>query len=141
MIKLEEILALFKNEFKPVLDKFEIIQLLKGSEPLDTRVISKMTYDYEGNDIIWHPGCYVFYGNGKPYKVGRHLTNSRKRVMEHIEDNTGGKISELVKANDREIILFNVKDPKYCHWTAAVEIYMETVLREYELVIHSKRQG
>ena len=140
-MKIDKIKQLFETEFKPLKDKFQIIQLLEGKREFDKETISEVTHYYKGVDIVWHPGCYVFFGNGKPYKVGRHLENSRKRVLEHIRDNTGGKISEISQFDDREILLFNVINRDDKHWVAAVEIFLETELRKYGLAIRSKRQG
>jgi hypothetical protein len=37
-----------------------------------------------------------------------------------------------------KILLFNVIDPKKCHWVAALEIYLESIL---DPRIRSKRSG
>lgn len=92
-------------------------------------------------NFIYYPGVYVFYGDNKVWKVGRHLTNSRMRAIQHIDVNTGNKenrIKELEKIADAEIILFNVKNMEDNHWVAAVEIFLE---RKLKPIIPSKRTG
>jgi hypothetical protein len=129
-MNISEIIQFFKREFSPIQSKFEIIKILKGHK-LDYEYIKNVQKPSENNNIIWHPGVYVFYGNKKVYRVGRHLSNSRYRVLHHIKINTKNnnhKISDLLKYKDAEIILFNVKNKDDAHWVAAVEIYLEKVL-------------
>lgn len=140
---LDQIIEEFKTEFKPILDKFEIIKVLQNEVPYEYHAIRTVKRPKSDNNIIWHPGVYVFYGNGKPYRVGRHLGNSRARVLQHLNASTrNGKESvwSIKDAPDKEIVLFNVKDRNDYHWVAAVEIFMEKALKG-ELVIPAKRQG
>lgn len=132
---IDEVIEIFKTEFKSIIDKFEIIKVLNGN--LFTR---KNVLDANQN-FIYYPGVYVFYGDNKVWKVGRHLTNSRMRAIQHIDVNTGNKenrIKELEKIADAEIILFNVKNMEDNHWVAAVEIFLE---RKLKPIIPSKRTG
>jgi len=78
---------------------------------------------------VWHPGVYVWWHsvNGV-IKVGRHFTNSRKRAIEHINANTGGKMRDFASDNNTKIILFNVIDKEKIHWVAALEVFFERVL-------------
>ena len=140
---IKEIINLFEIEFKEVRDKFEVIKLLDNKRKFDYKEIEFVKLPSNDNNIVWHPGVYVFFGNEKPYRVGRHLANSRARVLQHInaDTNNGNNfISDLSKYNDSEIILFNVIDRKDYHWVAALEIYLERVLKK-ELQIPAKRQG
>lgn len=125
-----KIIALFKKEFEPIAHLFTIIE-----EPLSS-------LDYCTKTHVYNPGVYVFVLDNQVIKVGRHLTNSRKRALEHIRDNTSGKgIFEMKKLEDKpetKVILFNVADPNNYHWVAAVEIYLENNL---EPVIKSGRTG
>jgi len=95
----------------------------------------------EESNLIWHPGVYVFFGNKRIWKVGRHLTNSRKRATQHITENTQTqkhRIKDLEKILDAELILFNVKEKEDNHWVAAIEIFLEKQLKP---LIQSKRTG
>ncbi len=132
---IDEIIKVFKTEFKPIIDKFEIIKVLNGKSFTRKNVLDAQ------NNFIYYPGVYVFYGNNQTWKVGRHLNNSRMRAIQHIDANTHNKdysIKELEKVSDAEIILFNVKKRKDNHWVAAVEIFLE---RKLKLKIPSKRTG
>lgn len=139
----EDIIEAFETQFYPIRDKFEILKLLDGKRKLDDQEIRNLALPSTTFNIIWHPGVYVFFGNGKPYRVGRHLSNSRLRVLQHLSTGTGNenaKVWDIENAPDREIILFNVKDKEDYHWVAAVEIYLEKFLKK-ELLIPAKRQG
>jgi len=132
---IDDIIEVFKKEFEPIVDKFEIIKVLNG------KPFSRKNVLNANQKFIYYPGVYVFYGNNRVWKVGRHLTNSRMRAIQHIDANTGNKdnrIKELEKIADAEIILFNVKDTEDNHWVAAVEIFLE---RKLEPLIPSKRTG
>ena len=139
----DDIIKKFEDQFLPIREKFEILKLLEGKRKLNYYEIEHLALPSSTYNIIWHPGVYIFFGNGKPYRVGRHLSNSRLRVLQHLKIGTGNKkakIGDIENAADREIILFNVRDIKDYHWVAAVEIYMENVLKQ-DLLIPSKRQG
>jgi len=139
-MKVEEVVKQFKNEFNPILKKFKIIKVLNGQK-MDSKLISEAKYIFKNKNIIAHPGVYVFYGNDNVYRIGRHLINSRLRVLQHIKDNTRNKdhkITDIKNHKDAEIILFNVIDRNDAHWVAAVEIYLERVLNP---LIKSKRTG
>lgn len=122
-----DIITLFQKEFSSILEKFEIYNL-NIFEAKQSKA-----------DHIWKPGCYVYWSPNKgPIKVGRSLSNSRKRALEHIRDNTGGIMKSLEDESDAKLLLFNVKDEKNNHWVAAVEIFMELKLKPW---IPSKRLG
>lgn len=118
----------FKEEFGIISQKFVILE-----ETVPNLSNSKLPY-------IYHPGVYVFTHNEEIIKVGRHLTNSRKRALEHIQDNTGiGGDFEMAKMADNlesRVFLINVKDPEDYHWVASVEIFLENELHP---IIKSKR--
>ena len=140
MMNVNKVIEIFEQEFAPIRNKFEIIKVLEGHK-LESDFIRKVKKPPENEDIIWHPGVYVFYGNGHVYRVGRHLTNSRMRVLQHINDNTRNnnyQINDLKNYKDTEIILFNVINKEDKHWVAAVEIYLE---KELEPLIKSGRTG
>jgi len=134
---IDEVIEVFKTEFKPILNKFKIIRVLRG-KPFNIENIREAK---DEDNLIWHPGVYVFYGDGKVWKIGRHLTNSRKRATEHISFNTQTQeynIKNLENISGAELILFNIIDLKDSHWVAAVEIYLE---KELQPLIPSKRTG
>ena len=134
-VGIDDIIEVFKTEFKPIINKFEIIKVLNG-KPLTLKNVLDAKYNF-----IYHPGVYVFFGNNRVWRVGRHLTNSRKRATEHIVANTHTKdysIKDLESIPDAEIILFNVIKEKDNHWVAAVEIFLE---RELNPLIPSGRKG
>ncbi|WP_156102275.1 hypothetical protein [Muricauda sp. MAR_2010_75] len=126
---IQEVEEIFITEFQAVFDRFTIIEE-------DVLSLASSNKDY-----IYHPGVYVFFLNGKVIKVGRHLTNSRKRALEHIRDNTrneGFEMGDLNRNIGVKILLFNLKDANDYHWAASVEMYLETKL---DPVIKSKRLG
>ena len=127
---LTNIISTFIEEFTPILDTFNIIPL-------------SIYQAYDSNDErVWKPGVYVFWHNEKIIKVGRHLTNSRKRALEHIRDNTQSKEFEMssLKTSTEPcgVVLINCINDKHAHWAAAIEIYMEDNLKP---IIKSKRTG
>ena len=126
---LQEIENEFNNEFGPISDKFTTIEK------------NLLNIASSEKKHIYHPGVYVFYFEDKVIKVGRHLTNSRKRALEHIRDNTRNKYFEMksLKENKKaKVLFFNLKDPNDYHWSASVEMFLE---KKLEPVIKSKRQG
>jgi hypothetical protein len=127
---LAEIRAAFASEFAPVLSKFEIFELTVD-EARDSK-----------EDYVWHPGCYVWWSSEySAVKVGRSLTNSRKRALEHLTAYDGDKgviINSLKKGEDSRLLLFNVRHIDDYHWVAAVEIFLE---RFFCPAIRSERIG
>lgn len=130
----EEIIELFENEFAPVERKFEVIKVLNGQKFLYHN-IKNAEYEFDGKNIIWHPGVYVFWGNGRVWRVGRHFTNARMRVLQHINANIQSKdgkykIRDLEGINDAEVILFVLKKniKENLHWIAALEVFFENRL-------------
>jgi len=122
-----DVIHRFKMEFGSIAEKFVIIEL----------PIKAASGSWEENVAM--PGVYVYWHPQKGViKVGRHLTNSRKRALEHIRDNTNGTMATLLDDDATQLLLFNVKENKDKHWVAALEIYFETVLIRS---IPSKRLG
>lgn len=107
----------FETEFKGIRDKFE--------DPLEL--------DIQGarDSNINEPGVYVIWNDAHHViKVGRHLTNSRTRALQHLndkryKDENAAIMSSLETDASARIILFNVKNEKDKHWVAALEIYFE----------------
>jgi len=126
----EFVISSFKKEFYPIEDKFNLIRLT-------------LEEAYESKDeIVAQPGVYIFWFEDKIIKVGRHLTNSRKRALEHIRDNTRNDEYQMKSLDSCNIncglILINCINTKDTHWVAAIEIYLEDVLKP---VIKSSRTG
>jgi len=117
-MKIEKVKASFESEFSSVLGKFAVYDI---------------TLDQAKNftgDFIWNPGVYIFWNASEGViKVGRHLTNSFNRALEHIRDNTGGKMQELDGDPDTHLLLFNIKLEKDRYWVAALEIFFELELK------------
>ncbi|MFC1730378.1 hypothetical protein ACFL6I_08585 [candidate division KSB1 bacterium] len=127
LYQIEEIYALFKTEFLGITQKFEFIPLsmTEAKDKKDLIIARPGVYVY------WHPKIGVI-------KVGRNFTNSRKRALEHVRDNTGGKMKELAKDHALRLLLFNIKRDEDLHWVAALEVFFELRL---EPDIRSERLG
>jgi len=129
-MQVNEIHDIFINEFGDLSAYFKCFELSVE----EARVSDEQ--------CIWNPGVYVWWHPKKGViKVGRHLTNSRKRALEHIEANTAGQIRELAEDAQTRILLFNLIDTDKelkLHWVAALEIYFEHKLNPS---IPSKRTG
>lgn len=98
---------------------------------MDYKTIESLKLPNEKNNIVWHPGVYIFIGNNQVYRVGVSLSNSRKRVMEHLDVCTSGNgfsIWDINKYSDKSILLFNVKNKDDRHWLLALEAYFEKIL-------------
>ena len=115
MATIDSIIKLFEDEFSSIKEKFTIIKLLSDGTD-EKRVLEE---DEKIRDIkldyVHNAGVYVFYGNGSPYRVGRHLTNTRLRVLQHIKENTGDEkfnIKQLDNFDDREVILLTLSNPR-----------------------------
>jgi hypothetical protein len=128
MIK-QQIIDAFESEFSFVRDKFELIDLLANSSPMDYETIEYLKLPSEDYNIVWHPGVYTFIGNNLLYRVGVSMRNSRARVMEHLDAETEKDsycVWDIDKYPDKSILLFNVKDKADRHWLLALEAFLET---------------
>ncbi|MDC6390527.1 hypothetical protein PP182_17695 [Maribacter sp. PR1] len=126
---LNDIIEEFKNEFGIISNKFVVIE-----EDL-------INLSTSGKKYVYHPGVYVFFLEGVVVKVGRHLTNSRKRALEHIKDNTKNNEFEMASLKNNvkaKVLLFNLENPEDYHWSASVEMFLEKRLSP---IIESKRKG
>lgn len=125
MLTIYEIKRVFEREFWPIAGKFDTI-VLKGDKV------------WASDDFrVARPGVYVWFKKGSVIKVGRNLTNARKRALEHVQDNTGSTMADLREDEAVQLILFTVHPDDY-HWVASAEIYLENNLSP---TIKSKRQG
>ena len=125
-MNIHQIEQFFYNEFGPIKTKFKIFEL------------SLEEAQKSQDACVWHPGVYVWWVKSSVIRVGRHLTNSRKRALEHISSNTGGKFDQYASDPSLKVLLFNVIDPKDNHWVASLEIFFEKTLNPK---IPSKRLG
>ncbi len=125
----EQLIEAFQQEFFFIKDKFEIIDLLANETPMDYEIFNHLKLPTNEYNIVWHPGVYVFIGNNALYRVGVSMTNSRARVMQHLDACTakdGFAIWDINKYDDKSILLFNVKNVADRHWLLAIEAYLET---------------
>ncbi|MGH8397696.1 MAG: hypothetical protein ACRETA_05570 [Gammaproteobacteria bacterium] len=123
----DQIQALFKAEFASLALRFAVYDLPLGMA------------DSATEDYISMPGVYVFWHSKRGViKVGRSLTNSRKRALEHILANTGGSMSALKGDVEARLLLFNLRNTEDSYWAAALEIFFEDKLKPE---IRSRRTG
>lgn len=137
----DNVISAFKQEFSFLQDKFEIMDLLANGSPMDWDTINTIRLPTHDNNIVWHPGVYVFIGNNCIYRVGVSMTNSRARVMEHLRDWTaknGHCIWDIDKHDDKSILLFNIKNTADRHWLLSLETYLEI---KFEPLIKAGRIG
>ncbi|MEH6538082.1 MAG: hypothetical protein V7719_16900 [Psychroserpens sp.] len=137
----DEILGVFHDEFDFISDKFELIDLLENGSKMDYDIIQYLKLPSDENNIVWHPGVYIFFGNANIYRVGVSMHNSRGRVMQHLKAETsknGYSIWDIDKYDDKSILLLNVKEKKNNHWLLAIEAYLE---KELKPLIPSGRIG
>ena len=112
-MEINDVMNVFEKEFVHLRDRFQIYDLT-----LDRA-------KYASAEGVVSPGVYVFWKGGKVIKVGRNLTNSRKRALQHIKDNTGGYMKALEEDSETHLLLFNVKNSDDRHWVAALEVFFE----------------
>jgi hypothetical protein len=92
---IDEIRALFAQEFGALADRFTVLEIPSPNVAACT------------DPGVWHPGVYVWWYPGKGVmKVGRHFTNSRKRALEYLRDNTGGAMAALATDSTAKLLLF-----------------------------------
>ncbi len=136
-----KIIESFNTEFSSIREKVEIIDLLANNSQMETETIEYLKLPSEENNIVWHPGVYFFIGDNELYRVGVSLTNSRARVMQHLEAHTNNGTNSIWDINnfeDKSILLFNVKDRKDKFWLLAIEAYFEM---NFNPLIKAKRIG
>ena len=116
-MNIAEVKNIFRAEFREIADKFQIhhIRLIDAKSDKTPGAAS--------------PGVYVFIKTDKIIKVGRHLQNSRKRALEHIDADTGGKMAALKNDESVFLALFNINNIKDLHWVFALEVYFEQNLQ------------
>lgn len=106
----------FKDEFKSLENKFDIIELTGAT----IRSIS--------DSRIINPGVYVFIKDDEVWRVGRSMKNARWRALQHFQDNTAGKMQKLDGDANATVLLFTIPEPKNEHWILALEKFFEDKL-------------
>ena len=117
MKSLEDVKEMFHNEFSPMDKKF-IINELNIADALNN-----------GDDDVNKPGIYIFWTpEDGVIKVGKSHSNSKKRALEHIRDNTHNKdinMCDLPNNKEAKLLLFNIINDIDLHWLLSLEAYME----------------
>ncbi|MDE2148407.1 MAG: hypothetical protein KGJ55_00980 [Gammaproteobacteria bacterium] len=129
----DEIEAIFRSEFSPLLGKFRVHDLTLDNAPNE--------HGQEFN----RPGVCVFWkqdaGVTGVIKVGRSLCNAKARALQHITDNTRNEHLQMATLkNDAEchLLLFTVPCDHDIHWVLSLEHFLE---RKLDLVIPANRNG
>jgi len=134
MNKIESAKIHFQEEFRQIANKFTVLDLQLNRDGIKKELseLSKEVLPSKKENLIWHPGVYVFIGGDNVYKVGSSLNNSRKRALEHFRDNTkkdGISIHDIYQHPDARILLFNIINPKEdSHWILTLEAFLEKKL-------------
>ena len=129
-MNISEVKNLFSNEFGNISQRFEVIRLKIGDAMISTDAMANRPGVY----LFWHPKYHVVM-------VGKHQTNSKKRALDHIRDNTKNDIVELAALkNDPELdlFLFNVASNNDKHWVLALEAFLEWNVKP---IIKAHRMG
>lgn len=117
MKKLSEVKDIFLEEFSPIKDKFNVIELyIKDAVNNFTVEVNR-----PGVYAFWHPKHGVI-------KIGKSQANSKKRALEHIRDNTHNKnidMKSLSDENDTILLLFNIVNDNDLHWLLSLEAFLE----------------
>jgi hypothetical protein len=127
----QDLLDIFNKEFSTIKGRFSIIDV-SVSDAGNSKI-----------ENIWNPGVYVFFHPQRGViRVGRSFDNARKRALQHIRDNTGGVMADLLTDPEASLILFSVNNKEDYFWAASLEVYLEKELLKMELLeIPSGRQG
>jgi hypothetical protein len=123
---LQEIKQLFHREFSFLANKFILLEL-HATEAWNSR---------EAN--VAQGGVYVWWKDGVIYKVGRSMSNSRKRAFEHRRDNTAKQLRTLIDDPSTVLLLFNARHPEDLHWVLALEDFLE---KQLDPKTRSRRRG
>ena len=116
-MEIQEIHHIFDTEFSAHKHKFEFIDLI-GINIRDKQ-----------EPRVARPGVYVFWKDGKVIKVGKSLSNARKRALEHFRDNTGKTMADLNGDPTLHLLLFTVQKREDEHWVIALEDFFEWKLK------------
>ena len=112
-MEIKNIINLFKTEFSALIEKFDYMDLngVAIRESQDPRTAQA--------------GVYIFYKDGEVLKVGKSLSNARKRALQHFRDNTGKIMKDLDGDPELHLLLFTVDKRENEHWVIALEDFFE----------------
>jgi len=117
METLLDVKNIFEDEFFFLVNKFKIFELsIQDAYNNSTEEVNS-----PGIYVFWHPKFHVI-------KVGKSQSNSKKRSLEHIRDNTNNEkihMSQLKEDKDAKLLLFNIVNKKDIHWLLSLEAFME----------------
>lgn len=117
MISLSEVKNKFSKEYSSLKLKFNVLEL-----NIDNALNN-------GTEEANRPGVYVYWHpEHGVIKVGKSQSNSKKRALEHIRDNThNSNISMNTLPNKKEtiLLLFNINNNSDLHWLLSLEAFME----------------
>ena len=95
-MEIKKIIDAFKSELSALIGKFDYMDL--------NGVAIRESQD----PSIARAGVYIFYKDGEVFKVGKGLSNARKRALQHFGDNTGKIMKELDGDSELHLLLFTV---------------------------------
>lgn len=110
----EHIIERFRTEFGGLADLFTVF------------VLSYAEAACASDPPVARPGVYVHFDQSGVVKVGRSFSNARKRALDHIRDDTGGRMASLGSDASDRLVLLTVAEE--LHWVAALEVYFERTL-------------
>ena len=110
----EHVIERFRAEFGDLANLFAVF-VLSYAEAART-----------SDPLVARPGVYVHCDQNGVVKVGRSFSNARKRALEHVRDDTGGRMASLGSEASDCLVLFTVAQE--LHWVAALEVYFERTL-------------
>jgi hypothetical protein len=116
-MNIDDVKQVFTKEFGVICDKFDFLTLSIGDafDKTDEEAGRPGVYFY------WHPKYDVIV-------VGKSQSNSKKRALQHIRDNTRNDVIEMQKLKDDPdliLALVNVANSKYKHWVLSLEAFFE----------------
>lgn len=126
----EEVILLFESEFGFLKDRFTVQDLALQ----DAKINQEISVNSPGIYVHWRQDLGVI-------KVGKSQSNSKKRALEHIKDNTKNSAFEMRCLNDDEnarLILFNILNKGSTHWLLSLEAFLDW---NSDPVIRSARIG
>lgn len=122
----DDIRTRFEAEFGALATRFDLVEL------------QTMFALSRGDLRSDRPGVYVHVQGGAIVRVGRSFSNARLRALQHIADDTGGRMAGLGADPEAALVLFTVEPGRDLHWVAALEVFLEEGLKP---LVPSKRRG
>ena len=116
-MNIDQVIQKFETEFGMKAGCFSILELSveEANVTIDPRANRPGVYAY------WHPKYDVVL-------VGKSQSNSKKRALQHISDNSRNEVvamSDLADDPGLRLLLFNVTEEKSKHWVLALEAFFE----------------